>query len=96
MRRAVVGFTFGPGLNPLFKSQSYLDPAPVGIDALAAWKVKGGDGENIQIIDIEQGWNLGHEDLVSVSLKYPGSASNPCGRQVRQHISLAALSLRGP
>lgn len=68
-----------PDLNPMSKSQGYLNPAPMGIDARAAWLVTGGAGENVTIIDIEHGWNLGHEDLVSVSLKYSHSVSDPCG-----------------
>jgi subtilisin family serine protease len=43
--------------------QRYLGPAPVGIDAYYAWRLRGGRGEGITFVDIEQGWLLGHEDL---------------------------------
>lgn len=43
--------------------QSYLDPAPGGIDARYAWTVPGGNGAGVNIADIEGGWNFGHEDL---------------------------------
>jgi subtilisin family serine protease len=42
--------------------QKYLEPAPVGIDAMYAWTVPGGTGENIKIIDIESGITL-YKDL---------------------------------
>ncbi len=50
--------------DPLAAYQKYLDPAPWGIDARYAWTVKGGDGKNQRLADIEWGWNLEHEDLV--------------------------------
>ncbi|MBI3950685.1 MAG: S8 family serine peptidase [Acidobacteria bacterium] len=43
--------------------QSYLNPAPQGIDAHYAWSVPGGQGEGVKVIDIETGWNFSHEDL---------------------------------
>lgn len=53
----VVGTT-----NPLFGGQQYLAAAPTGIGVAAAW-AKGADGAGINLIDIEQGWFVGHEDL---------------------------------
>lgn len=44
-------------------SQGYLDQAPNGIDAKFAWRMSGGRGEGIEIIDMEQGFNLDHRDL---------------------------------
>ncbi len=44
-------------------SQLYLNPAPVGIDALYAHTVPGGDGTGITIVDIEGNWQRTHEDL---------------------------------
>jgi hypothetical protein len=43
--------------------QGYLDIAPGGMDVLYAWTQNGGQGQNVKIIDIEQGWNLNHTDL---------------------------------
>ncbi len=43
--------------------ENYIDVAPGGVDARAAWTLPGGDGTGIQIIDIEFGWQLTHEDL---------------------------------
>lgn len=55
--------------TPNFESgQLYLKAAPGGINAYAAWTLPGGTGSGTQIIDIEYGWQLTHEDL-------PGGAS---------------------
>lgn len=42
--------------------QKYLDPSPVGIGAKEAWKLPGGRGENVHIIDIESGLS-NYDDL---------------------------------
>ena len=49
--------------DPRAVNQGYLDPAPDGIDAEFAWEFTGGDGEGINVIDMEQGWTLNHQDL---------------------------------
>jgi hypothetical protein len=51
--------------NVKAKNQRYQMHAPDGIDARFAWDQAGGDGEGVQFIDIEQGWTLNHEDLIS-------------------------------
>jgi hypothetical protein len=49
--------------------QLYLGPGdakrvkPSGVDALYAWALKGGRGNEVRLVDIEEGWNLHHEDL---------------------------------
>ena len=45
--------------------QTYLDPAPHGIDAESAWKV-GGKGKGRKFIDIERGWSLKYDASVDV------------------------------
>jgi subtilisin family serine protease len=52
-----------PGDDPRFPNQRYLGPAPLGIDAVYAWKFPGGDGLGQRVIDLERGWTLDHEDL---------------------------------
>ncbi len=53
-----------PAVTPDYSSrQRYLDAAPVGVDARYAWRVAGGGGAGINIIDIEWGWRYTHEDL---------------------------------
>lgn len=56
------------GITPDFSSrQHYLDAAPDGIGARLAWQQRGGRGAGVRAIDIEAGWNFGHEDLLVAS-----------------------------
>ncbi|KAH6649474.1 peptidase S8/S53 domain-containing protein [Chaetomium tenue] len=48
--------------------QGYLNAAPQGINARYAWGFPGGDGAGTNIIDVEQGWNLNHEDLAAAGI----------------------------
>jgi hypothetical protein len=54
----------------VFPSQGYLRPAPQGIDVDFARNFSGGRGEGIRIVDIEAGWNIGHEDLPPLFFRY--------------------------
>ncbi len=58
-----------PDDDPRWPNQGYLDPAPDGIDAEYAWTVDGGDGHGIGFVDLEQGWNLNHEDLAAHNIE---------------------------
>lgn len=51
--------------DPRAASQTYLDPAPGGLNARYAWTIAGGDGAGQTVCDIEQGWTLNHEDLAA-------------------------------
>ena len=53
------------GTNPDLFQQTYLDPAPLGIDAKYAWPFTGGAGEKQRIIDLERGYTLDHEELAA-------------------------------
>jgi len=50
-----------PQLGPF--EQPHLNPAPEGVDARFAWGLPGGRGQNVDLIDIEQGWVFDHLDL---------------------------------
>ena len=50
--------------NPQQKNQGYLKPAPLGIGAEDAWQHPGGEGQGQELVDLEGGWMLDHEDLV--------------------------------
>jgi hypothetical protein len=54
--------------DPLSASQGYLNGQPYGIDARYAWLFAGGDGAGIGFVDMEQGWNLHHEDLAAAGI----------------------------
>jgi serine protease len=56
-------FPVDPTDDPRRPNQGYLDPAPNGINAEYAWSRPGGDGANLALVDLEQGWTLNHEDL---------------------------------
>jgi serine protease len=59
-----------PADDPRSPNQGYLDPAPVGVDARFAWGVPvvGSDGAGVGFVDLEQGWNLHHEDLAAAGI----------------------------
>jgi len=53
-----------PPTTPNFTNQQgYLNAAPQGLDARYSWQFDGGAGLGIDIIDVEQGWDVCHEDL---------------------------------
>lgn len=54
--------------DPRSTNQGYLDAAPNGIDARHAWAFAGGDGAGVGFVDLEQGWNLNHEDLIAAGV----------------------------
>ncbi|WP_371494165.1 S8 family serine peptidase [Kitasatospora sp. NBC_00374] len=54
-----------PPATPDFTDrQTYLDPAPGGVDARYAWTLPGGRGTGVRVIDCEWGWRFTHEDLL--------------------------------
>lgn len=57
-----------PANDPRSMNQGYLDAAPNGIDARYAWGFLGGDGAGAAFVDMEQGWNLNHEDLTAAGI----------------------------
>ena len=70
-------------------NQGYLGPAPNGIDARFAWTFAGGRGEQIRFIDVEQGWNIAHEDLPGAFFengKFLGDGSRQHGTAVLGEI----------
>ncbi len=55
------------GITPLLiDKQAYIGPSPIGIGTDVAWKLPGGKGQNVRIIDVETGMNDTHEDLPSL------------------------------
>jgi peptidoglycan hydrolase-like protein with peptidoglycan-binding domain len=62
--------------DPLAKFQTYEAPAPQGIDSHFAWALRGGDGESLMFVDLEQGWTLNHEDLVNKGITIISGVNN--------------------
>ncbi len=52
-----------PATTDFTPRQTYLGPAPAGIDAQYAATLRGGRGAGIGVIDIEGAWRFTHEDL---------------------------------
>jgi hypothetical protein len=63
----LVGFV-GYGTNPETRLAHQLNAAPYGVDAPYAWRVAGGTAPGIHVADVEHGWKLDHEDLVTASI----------------------------
>jgi Subtilase family len=57
------------GTNPDTGTTLQIQPSPNGVDAIYAWDVTGGAGEDARVVDIENGWLLEHEELVSARLR---------------------------
>lgn len=45
------------------EDQAYLDDSPLGIGARWAWAKVAPKAEKVKVVDLEQGWNLGHKVL---------------------------------
>jgi hypothetical protein len=65
-----------PSNNPRSSNEGYLDAAKISIDALYAWGFPGGDGKGIGFVDLEQGWNLQHEDLAAARITLISGINN--------------------
>ncbi|MEV0544376.1 S8 family serine peptidase [Nocardia salmonicida] len=59
------------GTNPQSTPARLLREKPEGIDAIYAWQIPGGRGEGIHIADVENSWDLTHEDLASAKIVRP-------------------------
>jgi serine protease len=57
-----------PTDDPRSGNEGYLGAAPGGIDARYAWGFPGGDGAGANVVDMEQGWDLNHEDLAAANI----------------------------
>jgi hypothetical protein len=68
--------------DPFAHSQVHLDPPPAGIDAKWVWDVLNLDGAGIDFVDVEQGWNLTHNDLIAKAPTRltPATWDNPAWR----------------
>lgn len=85
--------------DPRMGNQGYLNPAPDGIDAKYARGFLGGDGAGQQVIDLEKGWTLDHEDLIAhgANLLYGSivDTSRPHGTSVLGVICATANKVGG-
>lgn len=87
-----------PVANPRFSQEPYHSAAPVGIDALWAWALAGGDGAGIGFVDVEQGWNLDHEDLHDAAITLISGANQayfPHGTAVLGEVLMVNNTIGG-
>lgn len=87
-----------PADDPRYASQGYLAAAPNGIDAVYAWGFPGGDGAGVGFVDMEQGWNLNHEDLASGGITLISGVNNAYfshGTSVLGELRMADNTLGG-
>lgn len=54
------------GTNEIAVFSNQLREAPIGIGARYAWRVAGGSGRDVRVAIIDKGFNLAHEELVTV------------------------------
>jgi hypothetical protein len=66
---AVVAATISYGTNPEALITLQIQPAPNGVDAIYAWQIAGGAGDGIRIGDIESGWRLDHDELLTARIR---------------------------
>jgi hypothetical protein len=82
-----------PPTPPAFgHDQANLNAGPVGLGALAAWEHLGTRGINVNIIDIEFGWEIWHQDLPTVNLIQFG---DPPATQAEEDHGTATLGVLG-
>ncbi len=67
--RAPVTYPISYGTNPDSIRTLQIQPSPNGVDAVYAWDVAGGTGVGTRIADIEGGWRLDHEELISAQIR---------------------------
>lgn len=84
----------GPTVNPndpCFTNQDHLNPNLGGIPIQTFWNNPGGDGEGMAFIDIEQGWNLDHEDLKHLPISTVGMGINTLAAQDHGTLALGVV-----
>ena len=64
--------------------EGFLNPSTAGVDARWVWTQPNGDGTGTHLIDLEQGWLRGHEDLPPYSLVF-GDNRDGVGGYVGNH-----------
>lgn len=57
------------GTNPDAIRTLQIQPSPLGVDAIYAWDVAAGAGDGVRVADLESGWRLDHDELVSANIR---------------------------
>lgn len=64
-----VADTVSYGTNPDTGILLHIQESPHGVDAIYVWQVAGGTGEDVTIVDIENGWRLDHDELITARIR---------------------------
>jgi hypothetical protein len=57
------------GTNPEMENAFQVLRATGGVDAIHGWQIEGGTGRNVRVADIEDAWDLSHDDLIAASVQ---------------------------
>ncbi len=77
------------GTNPEAQHAFQIRRAPQGVDAIHAWRIEGGTGAGVTIADVEAGWNLDHEELLTARITRHSVFGDP-SEVLRQHGTFVA------
>lgn len=88
---AVVASTISYGTNPGTILTQQIQPAPRGVDAIYAWQVAGGAGDGSRVTDIEYGWRLDHEELLTARIRKFSVFGSPTPKQVDHGTAVAGI-----
>ncbi|MCC7125203.1 MAG: serine protease, partial [Acidobacteria bacterium] len=97
-RRPMVpaGFvSYGTNPGPAGDNNHQILLAPYGVDAIYAWQVPGGDGNGVRIVDIEDGWRLDHEDLITADINRMSVFGPHTARNIDHGTGVAGILVGG-
>ena len=66
-------------------------PAPLGVDAIYAWQIAGGMGDGARVGDIEQGWRLDHEELLTQKITRRSVFGAPSAKEIDHGTGVAGI-----
>jgi hypothetical protein len=66
-------------------------PAPHGVDAIYVWQVAGGAGDGVRIVDIEHGWRLDHDELLTARISRRSVFGTPSARNIDHGTACAGI-----
>lgn len=66
-------------------------PSPLGVDAIYVWQVPGGAGENARLADIEDGWRLDHEELITARITRRSVFGAPDANHIDHGTGVASI-----
>jgi hypothetical protein len=90
-RTAKVPAWIGFSTNPLTVGGHQYGRAPLGTGQTSAWGYDGGTGRGVRIADIEHGWNLNHEELLSADAHKTSAFGAPSADFIDHGTAVAGI-----